>query len=89
MSAVSISAHSRPEPSRWAATRKTLAAIGKRAADATAATQSRLWSLRQAALGIGGLACIDGSAYQVNTGTGLLVTGASLLLLGWLGEDDD
>jgi len=88
MSTASIGAHSRPDESRWSAARKTLAAVGSRAANAAAGTRARLWSLRQAALGVAGLACIDGSAYQVNLGIGLLVTGGSLLLLGWLGEDE-
>lgn len=89
MSTASLGAHSRPDRSRWSAARKTLAAAGTRAAKAAATTRARLWSLRQAVLGVAGLACIDGSAFQVNEGIGLLVTGGSLLLLGWLGEDDD
>lgn len=89
MSTASIDSHSRPAGSRGAAARKTLTAIGKRAANAAATTHARLWSLRQAALGVGGLACIDGSAYQVSLGIGLLTTGVSLLLLGWLGEDEN
>lgn len=89
MSTASIGSRSRPARSRAAAVRELLTAIGKRAANAAATTHARLWSLRQAALGVGGLACIDGSAYQVNFGIGLLTTGVSLLLLGWLGEDED
>lgn len=89
MSAVSVGTHSRPTRPRVAAARKALTAARKRAAGAAAATQARMWSLRQAVLGVAGCAFVDGSAYQVNLGMGLLTTGVSLWLLGWLSEDED
>lgn len=89
MTAATVDTRPEPARSRWTAARKSLTVARRHVADAAAATQARVWSLRQAVLGVAGLACIDGSAFQVNTGTGLLVTGGSLLLLGWIGEDDD
>jgi len=87
LSTASIGAHSRPVEPRWPAARTALASARSRTARAVESARTRLWSLRRAALTVGGFACIDAAAFQVNAGTGLLATGASALVLEWLGED--
>lgn len=87
MSTASIGAHSRPAEPRWPAARKTWADVKRRTAEAAGTARARAWSLRRAALTIGGFACIDAAAFQVNIGTGLLATGISALVLETLGED--
>lgn len=83
MTTATIGAHSRPAEARWANTRRTLAAWRRRSAGAATALWHRHGS---PALTISGLTCIDASAYQVNLGIGLLVTGISGLVLGeWFG----
>ena len=91
MSSITVGAHSRPPQGRWASARRAIAGVRATAADAWARSAARSpgWLRRMSpVLSIGGMACVDVSAYQVNLGVGLLVTGISGLTLGeWFGTE--
>jgi hypothetical protein len=87
MSSITVGAHSRPTPNRWNQTRKTLASWRTAAARSAASIAGHVSSLRQVTLTVTGLGLVDAAAYQTTTGVGLLVTGASLLVLEWLTSD--
>lgn len=87
MSSITVGAHSRPAPGRWAAARKVLTTWRETAARTASSAAGRAQTMRQAALTVSGLALIDASAYSLGTGAGLLTTGASLLVLEYLTSD--
>lgn len=84
MSSITVGAHSRPAGNRWTGGRRTLTAWRRRAAEAGTAVAAHASRMRQPALTVTGLGLVDASAFQVGIGLGLLVTGASALVLEWL-----
>jgi hypothetical protein len=83
MTTATIGAH-RPAESRWTPARRELTRWRAKTANATRAAAARAMDFRRAVLTVTGFGFVDASAYQVTVGVGLLVTGASVLVLEWL-----
>lgn len=74
-----------PRTGRWTAARAQLAQARRRTAVTALAARRRL---RSPALSLGGLACMDTAAWQVDHAFGWLAIGVSLLVYEWLGGDE-
>lgn len=84
MSSLSVGAHSRQPPTRWAPARQGFAAWRRKAGLALARTAARSTGAARFTLTTGALGFLDGAAYYANIGVGLAATGVSLAVLEWV-----
>lgn len=87
MAATTIPPHATATTPPWRRVRTTLATARAKVTSTASAARHRL---RRPALVVGGLGCMDASAWHTfGLGAGLLVLGASLWVFEYLTGDDD
>jgi len=93
MSSLSVGAHSRQQPTRWAPARQGFASWRRKAGLAIARNSQRITGFRRLSLTVGGFVCVDASAFQlgaghISAGVGLLTTGVSAFVFEYLASGD-
>jgi hypothetical protein len=83
MSSLSVGAHSRRQPARWAPARQGFAAWRRKAGLALARAAERSTGFARFTLTTTALGFLDAAAYYANIGVGLAATGVSLAVLEW------